>query len=165
MAEELRHKALAECHDFTVRLALRIKIGAAFAAADRQTRQAVFKDLLKSQKLQDSEVYARMETQAAFVGADCIVELYAVAAVYLHFAGVVHPCYTEADGTVGLRQALQNAGCLIFGVPCEHRLQRLQNFCDCLMEFRLSRVFLQNGLQYIIHVRHKKPPLLSFAFE
>ena len=71
MAVQLCHEALAESRDLAVGLALRIKVGTAFAAADRQARQGILKDLLKAKELDDAKVYGRMETQATLVGSDC----------------------------------------------------------------------------------------------
>ena len=51
---QLRHEALAEGHDFPVGLALGVKVGAALAAADGQTGEAVLEHLLKAQKLDDA---------------------------------------------------------------------------------------------------------------
>ena len=42
------HKALAECHYFSVRFAFRIKVGTAFSAADRKTSERIFENLLKA---------------------------------------------------------------------------------------------------------------------
>ena len=56
------HKALAERHHLSVGFSLRIKIGTAFAAADGETRQGVFENLLKAQEFDDTQVYGRMET-------------------------------------------------------------------------------------------------------
>ena len=42
------HEALAETHDFSVRLTTGVKVGTTLAAADGQTGQAVLEDLLKA---------------------------------------------------------------------------------------------------------------------
>ena len=57
---ELGHKALAEAHDLVVALALGVKIGAAFAAADCKSCQRVLENLLKTEKLDDTDVNRRM---------------------------------------------------------------------------------------------------------
>ena len=51
MAIQLRHKALAKAHDFPVGFSFRIKIGAAFPAADGEPRERVFQYLLRRQEL------------------------------------------------------------------------------------------------------------------
>ena len=50
-----------------------------------------------------------MEPQAAFVGADGVVELHAVTGVDLHFALVVHPDHLEGEDAVGFHDALRDA--------------------------------------------------------
>ena len=45
---QLSHKALAECHNLTVRFALRIEVGTTFTAAHRKTGQGVFQSLLET---------------------------------------------------------------------------------------------------------------------
>ena len=59
---KLCHKALAECHNLSVRFALRIEVGATFSTTDRKACQRVFEDLLKAKKFQDTLVYGRMES-------------------------------------------------------------------------------------------------------
>ena len=48
------HKGLAEAHDFGIRLALRVEVGAALAATDGQAGEGVFEDLLEAQELDDA---------------------------------------------------------------------------------------------------------------
>ena len=59
VAVQLGHKALAETHDLGVRLAVGVKVSAAFAAAHGQAGQAVLEALLKAQELQDRQVDSR----------------------------------------------------------------------------------------------------------
>ena len=47
VAPQLRHEGLAKAHDLALGLALRVEVGAALAAADRQAGQRVLEDLLK----------------------------------------------------------------------------------------------------------------------
>ena len=56
MAIELGHEALAEAHDFVVRLALRVEVRAAFAAADGHARERVLEELFEAQELDDAEI-------------------------------------------------------------------------------------------------------------
>ncbi len=62
MSAKFCHKALAERHHLSVGFSLRIEIRAALAAADWQTRQGIFENLLKAQEFDDTQVYGRMET-------------------------------------------------------------------------------------------------------
>ena len=55
-----------------------------------------------------------MEAQAAFVWADCAVELYAVADVHMHFALVIYPWHTELMNALGLDNALHDLRFLKF---------------------------------------------------
>ena len=123
MAVELRHEALAERHDLAVALALRVEVGAALAAADRQAGQGVLEDLLEAEELDDAEVDGRVQAQAALVRADRGVELHAVAAVDMDLAVVVYPRHAELDLALRLRDALQDAGGLILRVGLDDRLQ------------------------------------------
>src|SRR5690606_20065866 len=88
---QVGHEALREAHDFLFRLALRIEIGAALAAADRLAGQGVFENLLEAQKLDDAGVHRRMEADAALVRAEGAVVLHAEAAVDVDVALVVGP--------------------------------------------------------------------------
>ena len=53
MANKLRHKALAELHNFVIAFAFGIKIGTALAAADGKSGQRILKDLLESKEFQN----------------------------------------------------------------------------------------------------------------
>ena len=106
VAVELRHEALAERHDLAVALALRVEIGAALAAADRQACQGILEDLLEAEELDDTEVDGRVQAQAALIRADCGVELHAVAAVDVHLAAVVNPRHAELDLALRLGDTL-----------------------------------------------------------
>src|SRR5699024_8199201 len=70
---KLRHEALAECHNLSVGFSLGIEVRSALAAADGQSGQRVFEDLLKAQELDDTQVYRRMETTSSLVRSDCAV--------------------------------------------------------------------------------------------
>ena len=59
---KLCHKALAECHNLSVRFTLRIEVGATFSATDRKACKRVFEDLLKAKEFQDTLIYRRMES-------------------------------------------------------------------------------------------------------
>ena len=54
MTVQFGHKGLAEAHDFGIRLALRVEVGAALAATDGQAGEGVFEDLLEAQELDDA---------------------------------------------------------------------------------------------------------------
>lgn len=114
MAAQFGHEALAEMHDFPVRFAFRVEVRAAFAAADGKAGQGVLEDLFKSQELQDAQVDALVEAQAAFVRADGAVGLDAVAAVDVEDAVVIFPGDAENDDAFRFDDAFQDVVLFIF---------------------------------------------------
>ena len=139
---QLGHKALAEAHDFLLGLALRVKVGAALAAAHGERGEGVLKDLLEAQELHDREVDGGMETQTAFVGADRGIVLHTVAAVDVGNAVVVHPGDTELYHALRLDKAFQQARFFPFGMFVDDELQGLEDFTHGLKEFGLVTVAL-----------------------
>ena len=125
VTEKLCHKALAECHNFTVRFALRIEVGTTFTAAHRKGSKAVLEDLLESEELQYGKVYTRMEAKTALVRSDCGVELYAVTSVNLYFAVVINPRYAEHNNALRLNKTLDNCVLFIFRMFLNDGLERL----------------------------------------
>ena len=95
------------------------------------------------------------EAQAALVGADGAVELYAVAAVYVYLTGIVYPNNAELDSALGLYEALKKGCLLVFGVLLDNGLKRTQNFFYGLNEFFLVTVALfalfDYGLDVSVH--------------
>ena len=69
VAVQLRHHALAKAHDLAVAFAFGVKIAAALAAADGQAGQAVFQHLLHPQELDNAQVNAGVQAQAALIRA------------------------------------------------------------------------------------------------
>ena len=63
--------------------------------------QCILEDLLKPEELEDGEVNARVEPQAAFVRSQCRIELNAEATVDLAVAMIVFPGDTELDDSFG----------------------------------------------------------------
>ena len=160
MAEQFRHEALAETHDFAVAAALagrvgalfRIEVRTAFAAAHRQRRQRVFENLLEAEEFQNGEVDRRIETETAFVRADGRIELDAVAAIDTDDAFVVNPRNAEDDRAFRLDDPFQNGFRLIFGMRVHHGGERGENLFHGLQEFRLVRVLLLHVFQYTVNV-------------
>ena len=138
VAIELGHHRFTEAHHFAIRLPFRIEIGSALRAAHRQAGQAVLEDLLEPEELQDRKRDRGMETQAAFVGPDGVVELHTVGAVDLDVAAVVDPGDAKHDHAVGLGQPLENLRLAVLGAVEDERHQRLAYFADGLVELRLS---------------------------
>src|SRR5690606_29251538 len=97
MPVELRHVGLAEAHDLHLGAAFRIEIRPALGPADRHPRQRVLEGLLEAEELDDAQVDARVEPQAALVGAERRIECDAETAIDLHLAAVVRPRNAEND--------------------------------------------------------------------
>ena len=155
VAIELGHEGLAETHDFCIALAVGVEIGTALAAAHGQRGQAVLEGLLEAEELHNGQIYVGSEAQAALVGADGAVELYAVAAVYVYLTGIVYPNNAELDSALGLYEALKKGCLLVFGVLLDNGLKRTQNFFYGLNEFFLVTVALfalfDYGLDVSVH--------------
>ena len=110
------HECLTEAHDLGLALAAWREVTAALATAHGQCGQCVLECLFKSEELQDAEVDRSVEAQAALVGTDGAVELYAVTDVDLHFALVVYPGHAESSDALGFYDALHNLGFLKLGM-------------------------------------------------
>ena len=91
MFAQLCHKALAECHDLSVGFSLRIEVGTTFSSADRKTCQRILEDLLETKELDNSQIYGRVKTQAAFVRSNRIIELHTVSCIHLYLSLVIYP--------------------------------------------------------------------------
>ena len=137
---QLGHKRLAEFHHLIVRLAFRVEVRAALAAAHRERREAVLEGLLESQELEDREVHRGVEADTALVGADGAVHLDAVAAVDFDFAFVVEPRHAENNHALGFGNAFQHLHLLQDRAGHDVRGQRFGHLADGLMEFRLSGI-------------------------
>ena len=91
-----------------------------------------------------------METDTAFVRADSVVELYAVAEIGLHFAFIVHPRHTESKDTVGFDQSFYDFGFFKFRMLIVYILDRKKNFLHCLKIFRFTGMLcLQRGHDFL----------------
>ena len=152
---EFCHKALAECHNFSVRFALRIEVGTTFTATDRETCKGVLENLLEAEKFKNALVYCRMETKTTFVWSDRTVELYTVSFVYLYFAVVIYPRNTERNDSFWLYQTFQNGKTAVFFfIFVDNNFQRIQYFFDCLMEFWFARILCNDSFINFFCVRH-----------
>ena len=116
MAPQLQHEGLAEAHDLSVGFAARTEVRTTFGTAHGQRGKCIFESLLESEEFQYREVYRCVESNAAFVRADGIVELYAVAQVYLYVAVIVYPGYFEGNDSVGFDKPLDQFGFFELGV-------------------------------------------------
>ena len=73
-----------------------------------------------------------MEAHAAFVRADGVVELHAVAEVYVRVAAVVNPRHLEGKDAVGFYEPLDEAHALKLGMLVIDVFNREEHFAHCL---------------------------------
>ena len=125
MLGKLGHKCLTETHNFIIALTLGIKVGAALAAAHRQTGETVLEYLLEAEEFDNGSIYAGMETQTTLVGANSGVELNSVTTVDLNLAAVVNPGNPEYNEALRLNNALENTVGLYSGISVDQRFKRL----------------------------------------
>ncbi len=97
-----------------------------------------------------------METDSAFVRADGVVELHAVADVVLNFAVVVEPCHTEGDDAVGFDHALDDAVSFKLGVTVVDVFNRKKHLAHCLQVLFFSRMLCFQGVHDIIYIHSYK---------
>ena len=102
VAPQFKHETLAEAHDFGFAATARCKVGTTLGSAHRQCGQGVLEGLLKAEELQDAEIDGGMETHAALVRANGVVELHAIAEVDVYLSVIVGPGHAEGDDAVGL---------------------------------------------------------------
>ena len=122
------NERLAETHQLAVGLSARVKVAAAFAAADRQTSQGILKHLLKSEELQNAQINGGMEADTTLVRADCAVELNSPATVDVCLALIIGPGNTEVCNLLRLNQSLQQCFLSVFFfIGLNDRAQRIKN--------------------------------------
>jgi len=144
MSVELSHEALAEGHNFVIRLALRVEVGTALTTAHRKACKRVLEDLLETKELKDTKVNRRMKTETALVRSDCAVELNTVTAVNLDLTLIIYPSNSEHDLTLRLYDPLKNVLLLDVRTLVDDGLQRLKELMYCLVELRLRGILLDN---------------------
>ena len=143
MGVQLRHEGLAKTHNLGFGLALRVEVRTTLAAADGKAGQRVLKNLLEAKELDDAQVHARVEAQAALIRAEGRVELHAEATVDLNLAVVIDPWNTEDELAFGLAQPLDQAIISVVRVLVEDDLEGIQDLSERLVEFRFARITLE----------------------
>ena len=73
-----------------------------------------------------------METNTAFVRADCIVELYTITEIGLNFPFIVYPSDTESEDMIRFYQSFYDLGLFKFGMLIVYIFDRKKNFFYCL---------------------------------
>ena len=158
MTIEFCHKALAETHDFVIALACWIKVASAFASAHWERGEGVFESLLESEEFHRVEVDILLETQSALVWTYGVVELDAVAAIYMINAFVINPRNAEDDLSVRFHHALKNDIFSEFSfVLLDRRRKRSENFFHSLHKLWLPRIFEFGLLDDLLNIRHFCP--------
>ena len=152
MAPQLDHEGLAETHHLTVGFALGVEIRAAFRTAHGQRRQRILENLFETEEFQDRGIHRGVETQAALVGADCVVELDAVPEVDLDIALVIDPDHLEGEDTVRLHDAFCNAVGLEFRMLVVSLLYRHENFAHGLQVFAFAGVLALKFRHQFVYV-------------
>ena len=98
-----------------------------------------------------------MEAKTTFIGAESAVEFHTETAVDVHLAVVVLPGYPEDNLPFRLAYALDDFALKIFGMLAYDGSEGFEDFGDCLMEFNLARITLQNVLinsfEFFVHLR------------
>ena len=116
MTEQFGHEGLAETHYLVVALATGREVRTALAAAHGQSGERVLECLLESKELKDALVYRCVVADTAFVRANGIVVLDAVAHIGLNVALVVNPSHAELDDAIGYAETLYQVCTLKLGV-------------------------------------------------
>src|SRR5690606_11521763 len=144
MAVKLSHERLAEPHDLHFGAPLGIEIGPALGAADGHACQSVLERLLEAEELDDPQIDAGVEPEAALVGAERRVEAHPEAAVDLHLTSVVEP--RNAENNLALRLADPLDQCLIgvFGALGDHEADAFEHLPHSLVELDLAGIAPQN---------------------
>ena len=94
-----------------------------------------------------------MQTKTALVGTDCAVELNSVTCVDVYLTVIVDPRNTELDLSFGIDKSFKESlSAELLLVLFDNRSERFKNLLDCLMEFILHRILVDNLLDYFINV-------------
>ena len=160
VAVEFVHETVAEAHDFVVGFARGIEVAAALSAAHRQAGERVLESLLERQEFHHRKVDIGLETQAAFVGSDSVVELHAESAVDMIDAFVILPRHAEDNLPVGFGHSFEDA---VFAqhlfVVFDGRGEGNENFLHGLHKFGFTRIFQSCCFDDFRNVRHKFLPI------
>lgn len=130
---------------------LGVEIGTAFGAAHGQGGQCIFENLFKPQKFDDAQIHGRMKTDTAFEGADGVVELHAESAIDVNVSFVVHPGNPENDRSFRLDNPFVKVGFDELGMLFDGWFQRLHNFFNSLVKFRLIGISLLDFGDHILN--------------
>ena len=88
-----------------------------------------------------------MEAHAAFVRANGVVELHAVAEVYVRVAAIVNPGHFEGKDAVGFYEPLDETHALELGMLVIDVFNREEHFAHCLQVLFFTRMLCFQILQ------------------
>src|SRR5690625_5794996 len=97
MPVQLRHKRLAKPHHFGIGAAMRVEIRSALRAANGHPGKRVFKDLLKTEKLYDSQIHRGVKPQSTLIRPERGIKFHPKSAVNVHVARAIGPRHPEND--------------------------------------------------------------------
>ena len=99
-----------------------------------------------------------MKSETALIRIDCTVELNAVSGIDVNLTVIIDPRHTELDLPFRIDQTFQQRiASELWLIGINNRTERIKNFLDCLMEFRLIGIFFYDSPDYFIYIRF--PPL------
>ena len=145
-------KLWQKAHDLATRLALRIEVRAAFAAAHGQTGEAVLEGLLEGQELEDALGHARVEAEASLVRADRIVVLHAPSALHADVPVVVLPADAEAHHAVRLGDTPQDLRVVVDLLVGDVLEDIARHLVDGLLELCLSGITPLQALHELLEI-------------
>ena len=94
-----------------------------------------------------------MKSETALIRTDCTVELNAVSGIDVNLTVIINPRYTELDLSFRIDQTFQQRiASELWLIGINNRTERIKNFLDCLMEFRLIGIFSDYPFDYFINV-------------
>jgi len=93
-----------------------------------------------------------METEASFIGPDCVVVLDAPASLDANLAFVVFPADPEADDAIGFRDAAKDLVLVVLDLVLDEVENVFRDFLDGLMKLGLARIPSANPRHELIEV-------------
>lgn len=96
-----------------------------------------------------------MKSETALIRIDCTVERNAVSGIDVNLTVIIDPRHTELDLPFRIDQTFQQRiASELWLIGINNRTERIKNFLDCLMEFRLIGIFFYDspGLARLLHL-------------
>ncbi len=151
MARQFCHKRLTETHNFSIRFPLGIKIRPTFTAPHGKGGQRIFKNLLKGQKFNNSEIHRRMKPQTSLIGTDCRIHLHPETTIYMYLEVIIHPGNTKHDNSLRLCNTLKHSLLPVFRISFKHWFDSRHHLFNSLMKLTLFRIPVFYQTDYFIH--------------